>query len=131
MSAVIQITDKKIVPEKIIPQFYRKYNGAIVVFIGTIRNLSNDGRNVKYLQILPREKAQEKLTNLAIETAQKWNLKTEDIYINRRTGNLAVGEVGLLIIIGSVHRQEAFAACQYIVDAIKQRDITQEKDVFI
>lgn len=130
MNASVQITDKKIIPEKIITHFYRKYNGAIVVFIGTIRELSNDGKNVKYLQILPLEKANEKLMDLVKETAQKWNLKVEDIYINRRTGNLSVGEVGLLVIIGSVHRQEAFAACQYIVDAIKLRGITQEKDIF-
>jgi molybdopterin synthase catalytic subunit len=44
----------------------------------------------------------------------------EDIVICHRMGRLKVGEITLVIAIAAPHRQEAFAACQYAVDRLKQ-----------
>ena len=68
------------------------------------------------------------LRNIAEEIYQKWGLR--DIAISRRTGKLKVGEIALVIIVAATHRQEAFEACQYAVDRIKQGHITMEKDLY-
>ena len=71
----------------------------------------------------------EKLRDIAVEITGKWPVKIEDIYIHRRYGRLKVGEIALVAAVGSIHRQEAFAACEYIIDRIKQGGITAEQDI--
>jgi molybdopterin synthase catalytic subunit len=103
--------------------------GAYVTFIGTVRNTSQEGNKVTHLLIEPRDNnAETKLRDIATEIQKKWNI--QDIAISRRTGKLKVGEIALVIVVAAVHRQEAFEACQYIVDRIKQGHITTEKDLF-
>ena len=42
------------------------------------------------------------------------------IGVLHRTGRLAIGETSLLVAVSAPHRREAFEACQYAVDRIKQ-----------
>ena len=103
--------------------------GAIISFIGTVRNRSNDGKPVISLQIEPAdENAEAKLGNVENEIRRKWPI--QDIVIVRRIGKLKVGEIALVISVLAIHRQEAFQACEYAVDMIKKGNITLEQDIF-
>jgi molybdopterin synthase catalytic subunit len=55
---------------------------------------------------------------IGIEIRAKWNDITT-VVIHHRTGKLAIGEISVLVAIGSPHRGEAFAACQYAIDTLK------------
>lgn len=128
----IKLTRDPIHPEKILSQIKCIDNGAIVSFIGTVRKYSNRGIRVTRLKIDPAaEDAEKKLIDIANEASRKWPIKTEDITVRRRIGTLAIGEVALVVAVASIHRQEAFAACEYIVDRIKQGGITLEEDILV
>lgn len=126
---MIEIIADPIHPELIVNSVKKDDCGAIISFIGTVRNTSNEGDRVTSLQIEARGKDSEaKLREIAFEIRQKWQL--QDIAICRRIGKLKIGEVALVVAIAAPHRQEAFEACQYAVDRIKQGGVTTEKDIY-
>ena len=125
---MIEITSESFSPQLIIDKVKKDDYGAIVAFIGTVRNTTR-GKEVAYLEIETcDEKAETKLEQLVSEVKQKWQL--QDIGISRRIGKLRVGEIALVIAVAAPHRQEAFQACQYAVDRLKQGGITTEKEIY-
>jgi molybdopterin synthase catalytic subunit len=126
---MIEITSNPIVYDSVISSVERDENGAIVVFVGSVRDISNDGKKVSFLEInRDCSNAEERLYDIASEVRGRWNL--EDIAISRRVGKLKVGELALVVAVSAVHRQEAFEACQYAVDMIKQGGVTSERDLY-
>ena len=102
--------------------------GAIITFIGTIRNTSQ-GKKVAYLERKTYgETTGKRLREIVSEINKRWQL--QDIVICCRTGKLNVGEIGLVIAVAAPHRQEAFQACQYAVDSIKQAGVVAEKEAY-
>jgi len=102
--------------------------GAIVSFTGTIRNISH-GKKVAFLERETYgETTQKRLRDLISEINKRWQL--QDIAVCYRTGKLKVGEIALVIAVAAPHRQEAFQACQYAVDGLKQAGIVREKEVY-
>ena len=125
---MIELTSKPLSPQLIIDGVKKDDYGAIVTFIGTVRNTTR-GRGVTFLEIEARdEEAEAKLGEVVSEINQKWQL--DNIAICRRIGKLRVGEIALVVAIAAPHRQEAFLACQYAVDRLKQGGITTEKEVY-
>ena len=93
-------------------------NGAIVVFSGMVRN-QTDGQPVVALEYQAYEPmAIHVFRQIAAQIRQQWSDITH-VVIHHRTGKLAVGEISVLVTIGSPHRGEAFAACQYAIDTLK------------
>ena len=50
--------------------------------------------------------------------------------IAHRIGVVDIGEVSLVVAVASPHRREAFQACQYVVDRIKQVVPIWKKEYF-
>jgi molybdopterin synthase catalytic subunit len=129
---MIELTTKPISPDYVTAKMKHDDRGCVVIFIGTVRNTSNDNKKVSALDIqLKDDNAETKLKEIAAEICSKWKLQTEDIYISRRYGTLRVGEVGLVVAISAPHRVEAFQACEYTIDMIKRGHITVEKDILV
>jgi molybdopterin synthase catalytic subunit len=126
----IKITAEVLFPDEIINNLREDDRGAIVAFIGTVRDTDNNGNPVKYLEIRKAgNDSLAKLKEVALQVQEKWKLRPQDIIIHRRTGRLTVGVIALVVGIAAPHRQEAFEACAYIVDMIKAGGITTEKDL--
>lgn len=125
---MIEITSQPLHPQLLIDKVRKDDYGAVITFVGTVRNVTGD-KKVAFLNIEPcDEKAEAKLGEVASEIYHKWQL--QDIAICRRIGKLEVGEIALVIAIAAPHRQEAFEACQYAVDRLKQGNITTEKEIY-
>ena len=125
---MIEITLEPLSPELIIDKIRKDDYGAVVTFIGTVRNTTR-GKKVTFLEIETcGEKAEAKLCEVISEIHQKWQL--QNIAICRRIGKLKVGEIALVIAVAAPHRQEAFQACQYAVDRLKQGGVTTEKEIY-
>jgi molybdopterin synthase catalytic subunit len=93
-------------------------SGGIVSFVGTVRDLS-EGKAVKFLDYEAYEPmAVEKLEQVVNEARQRWPINS--IAIQHRVGRLAIGEDAVIIAVGCPHREEAFAACRYVIDRIKE-----------
>ena len=93
--------------------------GAVVVFLGTVRN-NTDGRPVTRLEYEAYPPmAEKKMTEIAQEIAQKWG-DTLRVAMVHRTGKLEIGEVSVAVAIASPHRKDGFEACQYAMNRLKQ-----------
>ncbi|GIX07402.1 MAG: molybdenum cofactor biosynthesis protein D/E [Candidatus Poribacteria bacterium] len=92
--------------------------GAIVLFLGVVRNHA-EGRPVvglEYEAYVPM--AERVLRSLAEETLSRWSLQR--VAVVHRVGRLKIGEVSIAIAVSAAHRREAFAACAYLMDRIKE-----------
>ncbi len=115
---MIEITEKPISPELMIDKVKNGSSGCVLAYIGSIREYSR-GKQVLSLEFKDADgTAENKLHEVASEVRQKWQLN--NIAICHRIGKLKVGDINLVIAVASAHRQEAFAACQYTIDRLKQ-----------
>ena len=102
--------------------------GGIVVFVGTVRNATK-GKEVKHLEFEAyAPMAISELRKIADHATQEWNLKK--MVIHHRTGLVPIGEEAVVIACASPHRKEAFAACQYAIDTLKETVPIWKKEIF-
>lgn len=93
--------------------------GAVVVFLGTVRN-NTDGRPVTCLEYEAYPPmAEKKMAEIAQEIAGKWG-DTLRVAMVHRTGKLEIGEVSVAVAVASPHRKDGFEACQYAMNRLKQ-----------
>ena len=112
-----RITREVLDPEALTRQAMQESNGAVITFLGVVRRQSL-GRQVLYLEYEAYpEMAEKKLAEIGEEVKARWPI--ERFIVAHRVGRLEVGEVSLVVVVGSPHRQEAFEAAQYAVDRIK------------
>ena len=125
---MIQMTDDRLDPEAITARVKRQTNGAVVTFLGTTRSVTGD-RNVLHLEYEAyRPMADKVLAQIVQEMEERWSV--QDVAIVHRLGRLEIEETSLVVAVASPHRREAFAACQYAVDRIKQTVPIWKKEFF-
>jgi molybdopterin synthase catalytic subunit len=93
--------------------------GATVTFCGYVRN-NNLGKQIVSLEyeVFP-PMAEEQFAKIEAEIKDKWpGTAIETVH---RIGLLQVGELSVVIAVGAAHRKEAFAACAYAIDKLKER----------
>ena len=122
---MFDVTENPILPDLVVNRVKRDTNGAIVSFIGSLRGYSPGGKRVLYGDCGgDREMAEHELRDVSEEIRTRWQL--EDVSICHRLGRIEVGGTILVVAIAAPHRQEAFEACQYAVDRIKQGILIRE-----
>lgn len=93
-------------------------NGAIVIMSGTVRN-QTEGKPVLSLEYQAYEPmAIAVFQSIAQQIRQQWQ-NVNRVVIHHRIGHLSIGEISVLVGVGSPHRGTAFAACQYAIDTLK------------
>lgn len=93
-------------------------HGAVVTFLGTVRS-ENQGHRVLWLEYEAFEPLALKTFRGIRDEAREW-WPSARIAFHHRTGRLELGEVSVAIAAASPHRAEAFAACRYVIERIKQ-----------
>lgn len=92
--------------------------GAIVTFAGTTR-ADNAGRKVIRLEYEAYESmALSEMRRLAREAGERWRIVR--IAISHRIGLVDIGETSVAIAVSAAHRAEAFEACRFAIDRLKQ-----------
>lgn len=92
--------------------------GAVVTFDGVVRD-HDDGRGVLRLEYSAHPSAQQVIEQVAAEVAGRYPAAV--IALAHRVGPLTVGESALVCAVAAPHRKLAFAACDDLVDTVKQR----------
>jgi molybdopterin synthase catalytic subunit len=110
-------------------------DGAVATFLGVVRN-HNAGRSVRYLEYEAYEPlAVRAFERIAGEVAMRW--PGVQLALHHRVGRLAIGEASVAIAASSAHRADAFAACRYAIERVKQiapiwkREFFEGGDVWI
>jgi molybdopterin synthase catalytic subunit len=92
--------------------------GAVTSFIGLVR-AENLGRRVRFLEYEGYEPlAVHAFARIETEIHEHW--PTATLGIQHRLGVLHVGEASVAIVVASPHRSDAFAACRYTIERVKQ-----------
>lgn len=93
--------------------------GGICVFTGIVRDNSR-GESVTHLEYEAYAGMAEKVMRIiGEEIAQRW--PEARIAMLHRTGSLAIGEPSVVVAASAPHRAEAFEACRYGIDELKER----------
>ena len=102
--------------------------GAVVTFAGVVRDNSK-GKRVLYLEYEAYpEMAVKQMRVIADEMRARWGL--ERVAMAHRTGRLEIGEASVFIAVAAPHRGEAFEACRYAIDRLKQILPVWKKEVW-
>ena len=93
--------------------------GAVVTFAGTVRDI-NDDDTVTALRLEHYPGMTEKaLTDIAQQAVDRWSLG--DALVIHRYGDLAPGEMIMMVATASKHRKNAFEAAVFLMDFLKSR----------
>ena len=120
---MIAITHEPIDPFRFIESARRPETGGIVTFIGNVRD---DGIEALELDVC-EEVALSDLRKIAEQASSDYHLNTVDII--HRVGRMQLTETIVVIVVGSSHRQEGFAACSWILEQIKEFVPIWKKDI--
>ena len=102
--------------------------GAVVTFAGNVRDNAR-GRDVLYLEYEGYEPLAEKeLAALAAETERRWEVKCA---VQHRLGRLEIGECSVGVAVASAHRSEAFEACRWLMDTLKETVPIWKREYFV
>ena len=121
---ILEVTDNPIVPEQVIAKIKGGDCGAVVTFIGKVRARSGDKKVFSLEHELSGEAPEKMLKDIVSEIRKRWEVG--EIAFCYRKGKIGPGEVTIVVAVAAIHRQEAFAACEYAVDRLKQKVMTKE-----
>jgi molybdopterin synthase catalytic subunit len=115
---MIRLTKELIDYYALTEQVRRPDCGGVVTFLGTVRDLT-DGRVTTALdyEAYP-QMAEKKMAEIEAETRKRWPVG--DIMMVHRLGHVEVGEISVAVAVSCPHRGQAFEACRYAIDRLKE-----------
>jgi len=112
---LIEITDGEISLPEMIKRARSRDAGAVVTFLGTVRDDGIVALDVEAFH----EAVLEELRAIEKEAMSRFGLRAVEVV--HRTGSLSVGESIVAIVCSAGHREEAFSGCRYIIEELKKR----------
>jgi len=110
-------------------------DGAVTTFLGLVRN-HNAGRRVQYLEYEAFEPlALRAFERISTEISALW--PDVRLALHHRIGRIEIGDASVAIAAASPHRANAFSACRYAIERVKQiapiwkREFFEGGDVWI
>lgn len=98
-------------------------SGAVVTFLGIVRNDTIERLELEVYE----ELAVKFLEEIRDSAIQKYDIESVDII--HRYGSLNVGDNIVLIIVSAGHRKEAFSACEFILEQLKENVPIWKKEI--
>jgi molybdopterin synthase catalytic subunit len=111
----------------LIAQVESPVRGGVACFLGAVRNIQ-DGRKVlrlEYSAYAPMAEAE--CARIVAEAESRWDCA---VALAHRVGTLEVGDTAVAIAAASPHRDEAFAACRYVIEEVKRRVPIWKREFF-
>lgn len=126
---LFEVTTVKLSADEVITWLADPANGAVVTFVGVVRD-NTAGRKVLYLEYEAYpEMAEETLRQIGAEVQERWE-SIRQVAIVHRVGRLKVGELSVVIALSAAHRPEMFDALHYAIDRLKEIVPIWKKEVW-
>lgn len=107
-----------IIPEQVTATLAGDADGAVVTFVGRVRN-HHGGRTVTALAYSAYVAMADAATAAIVaEASARWPVR---VVVVHRLGELAIGDVAIVVAASGGHRAECFAATGWVVDEVKRR----------
>ena len=92
--------------------------GAVVTFVGTVRDLTGEKVTVSLDYEAYPAMAEKKMVEIEEETRKRWPVG--DMIMEHRLGHLEIGDISVAVAVSCPHRHQAFDACRYAIDRLKE-----------
>jgi molybdopterin synthase catalytic subunit len=101
--------------------------GGLVTFVGAVRDQSR-GHEIRHLEYEAYAgMAEREMDRICDEAARRW--PGARVAIAHRAGHLEVGDLAVVVAAAAPHRAEAFDACRFAIDTLKQTVPIWKKEV--
>jgi molybdopterin synthase catalytic subunit len=115
---MIELTRSTIDYNTLTEQVRRSHCGAVVTFLGTVRDLTGGRTTVALDYEAYAGMAEKTMVEIEADTRARWPVG--DIALVHRLGRLEVGEISVAVAVSCPHRQQAFEACRHAIDRLKE-----------
>ncbi len=115
---MIQLTREPIEYDALTEQVIQPSCGAVVTFLGTVRDLTCEQVTVALDYEAYGPMAEKKMAEIEADTRGRWPVG--EIAIVHRLGHLEIGEVSVAVAVSCPHRAQAFDACRHAIDRLKE-----------
>ncbi len=114
---------------QVIEWLRERSNGAIVLFIGVVREDGRDGAKVRYLmyEAADNEVVESFAQKILSEVLEKYEVSAAAVV--HRVGEARVGEYTVIVGTAAKHRKEAFEACKELLEKVKHELPVWKKEV--
>ena len=115
---MIEITEAPIDHAALTDRVRSNRAGAVCTFLGTVREMTGDRRTASLDYEAYPEMARTKMAEIEAEARRRWPIL--DAALVHRVGHLGLGEISVVIAVGCPHRDQAFEACRWLIDTLKE-----------
>ena len=115
---MVEITKDTIDHARLTEQVRTNSAGAIVTFLGTVREVTEERQTASLDYEAYPEMAERKMREIEAEARARWPII--ELALVHRVGHLELGEVSVAVAVSCPHRAQAFEACRYLIDRIKE-----------
>ena len=114
--------------ERAVEFVQRRDCGAVVTFLGTVRDLTGEQVTERLDYSAYHAMAEKEMHSICQETIEKF-APLGAIYLTHRIGSLQPGEAAVIVAVSSPHRDGAFQAARYLIDTTKDRVPLWKKEI--
>lgn len=116
----VSISAEALDPQRLLFEVVDSTAGAVVLFLGTARDHSEEKDGITHLEYEAYpELVEERIGEVAIEACERWPVVR--LAVEHRVGEVAVGSPSVAVAVSCPHRDDAFAAGRYVIDELKKR----------
>jgi molybdopterin synthase catalytic subunit len=115
---MIRLTRNPIDYYALTEQVRRPACGAVVVFLGTVRDLTDDRKTVSLDYEAYAGMAEKIMAEIEADTRRRWPVG--DIVLEHRLGHLDVSDISVAVAVSCPHRAQAFEASRHAIDRLKE-----------
>ncbi|MDR3635499.1 MAG: molybdenum cofactor biosynthesis protein MoaE [Isosphaeraceae bacterium] len=115
---MIEITTKPIDHAGVTDRVRSNLAGAVCSFLGTVREMTGDRRTASLDYEAYPGMAEKKMAELEAEARRRWPIL--DVALVHRVGPLELGEISVVVAVSCPHRHQAFDACRWLIDTLKE-----------
>ena len=128
MARIVKIVEGQIDFHEALDAARSPRNGGLATFYGSTRD-NSEGKSVQRLFYEAyKPMAVAKMEEIADQIHEKWGVA--DLAMVHRIGEVPIGEVSVFIAAGSAHRAEAFSACRFAINTLKETVPIWKKEFF-
>jgi molybdopterin synthase catalytic subunit len=102
--------------------------GGVCLFVGITRRWTGEAETVRLEYECYEAMALREMERLAGEAVGRWSL--ERVALHHRVGVVPVAEASVVVGASAPHRADAFAACRYLIDALKETVPIWKREVY-
>jgi len=125
---MIELTTEKINVDAVLEHVEDNSTGGVVLFLGRVRD-HNEGKTVQSMNYEAHASmAKAKLAEVEVKTKKRWPVTK--MYLVHRIGTLKLADVSVAIAVACSHRKDAFEACRFAIDMLKETVPIWKKEYF-